>query len=229
MKFDAVFIDADNTLFDFDKTQEKAMSQSLNYFKLPTSEEVLKRYEQINAQLWAQYHDGELQNHEINPLRWHRWLDELGLSTEVDFAELAEHFANSLAEQCVKEPGADELMAYLTAQCPVHVITNGFPSSQKYRWHKAGWHEQLHGITVSAEVGIQKPHPDIFHIAMASVGVTDSSRCLMIGDSLEADVQGPQLVGLKACWYQRKNAKNSTQIKPDFTVSQLTEILDIMK
>jgi YjjG family noncanonical pyrimidine nucleotidase len=225
MQFDAVFIDADNTLFDFDKTQEKAITQTLTHFSLPKTTDVLAVYEQINADMWDQYHKGRIQNHEINPLRWQRWLNEVKPSVSVDYAELAVHFADSLAQQCEKEPGAEELMQHMTQKLPVHVITNGFPSSQKYRWHKAGWHDKLHGITVSAEVGVQKPHPDIFRIAMEAVGIRDSQRCLMIGDHIEADVKGPQMVGMKGCWYQRKNAKNLSEITPDFTVTHLSDII----
>ncbi|MDX1475829.1 MAG: HAD family hydrolase, partial [Reinekea sp.] len=124
--------------------------------------------------------------------------------------------------------GADDLMQYLAAKLPVHVITNGFPSSQQHRWRKAGWDGLLHGITVSAAVGVQKPEADIFHIAMAAVGVTDPGRCLMIGDTLEADVRGPQNVGMKGCWYQRKGAENNTDIQPDYVVTQLSDIKELV-
>ena len=141
---------------------------------------------------------------------------------------MAEYYADSLARQCEKEEGADELMQYLLAKMPVHIITNGFPSSQQHRWRLAGWEPLLQGITVSAVVGVQKPDAEIFHLAMNDVGLTDASRCLMIGDNIIADVKGPQDVGMKGCWYQRHGATNNTDIHPDYTVTHLREIQNII-
>lgn len=226
--FDTVFIDADNTLFDFDRTQEKAIMDTLSHFQLPRDESALYWYQTINKQCWQDYHQGLIRNDEINLRRWREWLTKFGLGSSVVATELADFYAESLSLQCEKEEGADELIAYLTAKLPVHVITNGFPSTQQHRWRKAGWEDQLHGITVSSVVGVQKPNAEIFHLAMKAVGVEDTSRCLMIGDTLEADVLGPQLIGMKACWYQRKGAVNETDIVPDFTVVHLREIIGIL-
>jgi len=226
--FDAVFIDADNTLFDFDRTQAKAMSHSLSHFSLPSDDSVIERYEQINKQCWEDYHQGKIRNEQINIRRWQQWLQWLGLDKKVSAEDLATHYAQSLAQQCEKEDGAEVLMTYLTAKLPVHVITNGFPSTQQHRWHKAGWESKLHGITVSSVVGVQKPYAEIYHLAMKAGGVRDANRCLMIGDTLEADVRGPQSVGMKGCWYQRKDAINNTSIKPDYTVQHLEEIIELI-
>lgn len=226
--FDAIFIDADNTLFDFDRTQEKAIVDTLNHFSLPRDESALALYQTINKQCWQDYHQGLIRNEEINPRRWREWLQRLELNKTVLDTELADYYAESLSLQCEKEDGADELMAYLSAKLPLHVITNGFPSTQQHRWRKAGWEDKLHGITVSSVVGVQKPDAQIFHLAMKAVGVQDPSRCLMIGDTLEADVLGPQLSGMKACWYRRKGAVNQTEIVPDYTVVDLRDIIRIV-
>lgn len=225
--FDAVFIDADNTLFDFDRTQAKAINHSLSHFSLPADSAVLAEYDRINKQVWALYNQGDIRNDDINLLRWQQWLQWLGKTETVNAGELAEHYADSLAQQCELEEGADALMTYLLDKLPVHIITNGFPSTQQHRWRKAGWETKLQGITVSSVVGVQKPDAEIFHLAMKAVGVSDASRCLMIGDTLVADVQGPQQMGMKACWYQRKGAQNNTDIKPDFTVQHLEQIAAI--
>ena len=225
--FDAVFIDADNTLFDFDRTQAKAINHSLSHFSLPADSAVLAEYDRINKQVWALYNQGDIRNDDINLLRWQQWLQWLGKTETVNASELAEHYPDSLAQQCELEEGADALMIYLLDKLPVHIITNGFPSTQQHRWRKAGWETKLQGITVSSVVGVQKPDAEIFHLAMKAVGVSDASRCLMIGDTLVADVQGPQQMGMKACWYQRKGAQNNTDIKPDFTVQHLEQIAAI--
>lgn len=224
--FAAVFIDADNTLFDFDRTQSKALSESLEAFNLPSAAADVAEFDRINLQQWDLYHQGKIPSHEINQRRWSAWLDVMGRA-DTDVSALSHHYAEALAQQCEKEEGAEELIQFLTARLPVHVITNGFPSSQAHRWRKAGWEERLHGITVSAEVGVQKPEARIFELAMAAVGVEHPEQCLMIGDNLIADVEGPQAIGMKGCWYQRKGAPKNADVEPNYTVTHLDQIQDL--
>lgn len=226
--FDAVFIDADNTLFDFDRTEYKAFQASLAQYDLPSDDDAIADYRRINRECWALFEQGRISNDDIGPLRWGRWLSEVIDGQNINAAQLSSYYNNALAEQCEKEDGAEALIQYLTEKVPVHVITNGFPTSQAHRWRLAGWEDRLHGITVSATVGVKKPDPEIFHLAMAKVGVTDPGACLMIGDSLEADVLGPQGIGMKGCWYQRNGALNETDIEPDFVVSHLDGIREIV-
>ena len=50
---------------------------------------------------------------------------------------------------------------------------------------------------------------------------------IFIGDSLIDDVYGPQSVGMKTCWINRKGQKNAS-IKPDYEISDLKELYNII-
>jgi putative hydrolase of the HAD superfamily len=58
-------------------------------------------------------------------------------------------------------------------------------------------------ISISAVVGWEKPHAEIFRHATAAVAV-EPARALHVGDSLQADVQGAQQAGLQPLWLQRQ-------------------------
>lgn len=58
-------------------------------------------------------------------------------------------------------------------------------------------------VSISAVVGWEKPHAEIFRHATAAVAVAPA-RALHIGDSLQADVQGAQQAGLQPLWVQRE-------------------------
>ena len=49
----------------------------------------------------------------------------------------------------------------------------------------------------SAVVGVAKPDPAIFGIALAALGVPASERVLYVGDSLRYDVTGARAAGLQ--------------------------------
>ena len=53
------------------------------------------------------------------------------------------------------------------------------------------------GVTFSSEVGVRKPHPEIFTDALRKVGV-DAGRAVFVGDRVREDVQGPQRLGMRA-------------------------------
>jgi len=54
-------------------------------------------------------------------------------------------------------------------------------------------------IVVSAAVGIRKPNPRIFDLALKPWGLTPG-ECAMVGDTLGADILGAQLAGLHDVW-----------------------------
>jgi putative hydrolase of the HAD superfamily len=63
----------------------------------------------------------------------------------------------------------------------------------------------LQHISISAVVGWEKPHGEIFRHATAAVAV-DPARALHVGDSLHADVHGAQQAGLQPLWLQREES-----------------------
>jgi HAD superfamily hydrolase (TIGR01662 family) len=88
-------------------------------------------------------------------------------------------------------------------------------------------------VIVSAEVGFRKPHPEIFQKGLKTFRSTPD-RCLMIGDTLSADVVGANLVGMTSIWINRwadtvENRSLLEKVKPYATISQLSEILVLLK
>jgi putative hydrolase of the HAD superfamily len=63
-------------------------------------------------------------------------------------------------------------------------------------------------VSISAVVGWEKPHTQIFRHATTAV-VVAPARTLHIGDSLQADVQGAQQAGLQPLWLQREEVKET--------------------
>ncbi len=61
----------------------------------------------------------------------------------------------------------------------------------------AGLAPHLDTVTYSFEVGAEKPHPRIYHSALARAGASPE-RVLMVGDSYEADYLGARQAGMHA-------------------------------
>jgi putative hydrolase of the HAD superfamily len=73
-------------------------------------------------------------------------------------------------------------------------------------------------------VGKKKPDPEIFNHAL-KVGSVSSSEAVMIGDSLEADVQGALNVGMHAVHFMPLKRKNPTHYKEIEQLDELTFLI----
>jgi len=63
--------------------------------------------------------------------------------------------------------------------------------------------EYFESIWISAELGMQKPQPEIFHHAAAQAGNIPPADCWMIGDDQANDVDAPRALGWNAVWVER--------------------------
>ena len=81
---------------------------------------------------------------------------------------------------------------------------------------------------VSAEVGMRKPHPLIFQLALDFYGVP-AEKAAMVGDLPAMDIAGAQRMGIAGIWITRwlhpeVRGKSSAGITPDACVGALAEL-----
>jgi putative hydrolase of the HAD superfamily len=86
---------------------------------------------------------------------------------------------------------------------------------------RTGLRRLVDAVVISAELGVAKPDPAIFRLALERLGA-DADGALHVGDSLEADVAGARAAGLEAVLVVRNGA-----VAPDGVraVSSLAEIV----
>jgi len=81
-------------------------------------------------------------------------------------------------------------------------------------------------VVFSSEVGVRKPQPEIFLLALERIGV-DPLDAMYVGDRLETDVQGAANVGMttvQALWF---NADDTTSdVEPDFLAVTPMDVLN---
>lgn len=93
---------------------------------------------------------------------------------------------------------------------------------------KTGLRPYFDRIWISANVGVRKPHPRIFEIAMDSLHCSPK-EALMIGDTLNADILGAANVGMSSIWITRRadmleNNPYRLSIVPDEAIPTLDEL-----
>ncbi len=86
-------------------------------------------------------------------------------------------------------------------------------------------------IRTSAASGYRKPHRHMFEEALKELGLFPE-QCVMIGDTLDADVKGANALGIYSIWLNKhanKNTKTLVDIRPRSVIQELNELPPLLK
>jgi HAD superfamily hydrolase (TIGR01509 family) len=97
---------------------------------------------------------------------------------------------------------------------------NGYPE-------KCGLAGMFQFVVFSQDYGFEKSDPRLFKVAQAKSGCT-GEEIVHIGDSLQNDYLGARNAGLKSIWLNRTNAQPSPGVTPEYTVQELSQLLNII-
>lgn len=107
-------------------------------------------------------------------------------------------------------------------------MTNGAPDLQRAKLGGAGLGPYFDAVIVSGEVGVGKPDPVPFALALAALGA-DPAEAVMVGDSLERDIAGARDAGIRGIWLDRAAAGRPPDgVVPDERISDLQQLLAVL-
>jgi len=86
-------------------------------------------------------------------------------------------------------------------------------------------------VVLSSKVGIRKPNPEIYWEAARRIGV-EPAKCVYVGDNPVRDVEGTRLAGygMFILFFEpATQAKEppTGEVKPDYTIREMKDLLDI--
>ncbi len=207
-KYRHLFFDLDRTLWDFDAAAEVAFERIYEKYDLkalgvPSAHEFHEVYHPLNEQLWVQYRANAITKDELNRTRFLKPLEHYGIH-DVDLADhLSEDYVYWSPRIVRLVPGTMELLDYLKPKYHLHLITNGFQEVQHTKLNGSGMAPYFETLTVSEEVGVKKPNPDIFLYALQKAGA-QAEESLMIGDEMAVDIDGARAVGMDTLLFNPK-------------------------
>jgi putative hydrolase of the HAD superfamily len=104
------------------------------------------------------------------------------------------------------------------------LVTNGKSKIQNRKVDALGLREFLDLILVSEDVGIKKPDPSIFEIALERLQL-EAAQVWMVGDHPVNDVLGARGAGLVGVWLKNANHVWSDDAERGFEIERLPELL----
>lgn len=217
-----VLFDLDDTLFDFHKAEKIALTKTLVHFGIDPSEETLALYSTINAAHWKRLELGEISREEVKVGRYRELFKTIGV--ECDPVKATAYYESMLAIGHYFMPGAPELLEELYRKYRLYIVSNGTAKVQEGRIGSSGIAKYMDGIFISQILGANKPDKQFFDICFAEIPDFSLSETVIIGDSLSSDIKGGINAGITTVWFNPKRIENDNNIKPDYTIKELSEV-----
>lgn len=98
---------------------------------------------------------------------------------------------------------------------------------------KANVSQFMELLLVSCSVGLRKPHPGIFQLALDHFGI-QADEAVMVGDTLSADIAGANQSNITSIWITHRaerpdNHKYQDSIKPTASIQFLNELPGLLR
>jgi putative hydrolase of the HAD superfamily len=219
-----VFFDLDHTLWDFDKNSEMAFDRIFkNRFPEIKTQDFITHYAPINQECWKLYQHDKITHVELRYNRLKFSFDALNFAiSDKNINEIANDYIEYLTDNNYLFDGAIEVLEYLKPKYKLHIITNGFANVQDKKINNALLSGYFDTITNSELAGVKKPNSIIFDYAV-NVAKAQKHNSIMIGDCLDADVNGALNAGLDAIFFNDKKVVAPENIK------QINHLLELKK
>lgn len=219
-----IFFDLDHTLWDFDKNSEMAFNRIFkDKFPEINCKDFIEKYIPINQACWKLYQNDKITHLELRYNRLKFSFDALNVVISDDeINQIANDYIEFLTDNNHLFDGAIEVLEYLKPKYKLHIITNGFANVQDKKINNAALSGYFSTITNSELAGVKKPNSIIFDYAVR-LAQASKENCLMIGDCLDADVNGALNAGLDAIFFNDKKIETPKNIK------QINHLLELKK
>ena len=127
------------------------------------------------------------------------------------------------------EPGMKEALAELRGRgLRLGCVSNAFmPAGALHRiMEERGLGPYLDLTVSSCEFGHRKPHPSIYEAALKGLAAS-AQEAIFVGDRLDADVEGPALLGMRTVLTHQYRQEDPALVKvrPDHVISHLRELV----
>lgn len=205
----AALFDLDDTLFDHRHCAREAL------MGVRASHDAFTRVEPADLEL---RHAGILEVLHRDVLAGRRTLDEARIERFARlYREVGHEADEALASRAAtlyrqgyidarrQVAGAAALLEAVRRHATVVVVSNNLLAEQREKIRHCALEPLVDLLVVSEEVGVAKPDPAIFHVALQRAGC-GAGQAVMVGDSWTNDVEGARAVGIRAVWFNPEGA-----------------------
>lgn len=226
-----VFIDLDDTLWDFHANAKLSLQEVYEYRKLnqyfDSFDQFFKIYAKRNLELWELYGKGVISKEFLMVERFRHPLAFVGIDNDELAIQIGDQFLDILPTKTILIPFAKELLDYLYPKYPLTIISNGFVEVQYKKLRSANLEHYFTHVVLSEAAKALKPDKRIFEYAL-KLNNAIAAETIMIGDSYEADIRGAQNAGIDQIFFNPTMNLSEKNKPSTFSVINLKNIIQFL-
>jgi len=227
----AVIFDLDDTITDFMSAADTAFISAFADIAEEHGVEVddlHARYMDLFEEFYTLHLEGHVNLEEFRAYRFSRAFELVGLPVDDSFLDMTVDFQFYYDHELETFPGACEVLRDLDGFYPLGLITNGPTDAQWRKINKFDLSEIFEVILISGQLGIAKPDPRIFDVALEGLRVAPE-EAIMVGNSLEHDHMGAMNAGVRFVWANHRGMDlPDGWPEPDHIVGNFAELRDLL-
>ena len=223
----AIFFDGDDTLWDFRSAMWSALEVTLAELRRMVGNEAaealsVQRMAEIRDAVADEMGEGTTSVETIRREALARTLAEVSHPSEEGAGRLFEIYNEARFDAIRPYPGIPDVLNNLKSRYQLGLVSNGNTYPER-----VGLGGIFNFVILAQECGFAKPDRRIFDVALAECDC-GPEQVVHVGDSLQSDVLGANGRGIRSVWLNPCGATNDTGIAPDYEISDLGELLEIL-
>jgi len=204
MHYNGVLLDLDNTLYDYKIAHNVAINE---VFSLADKKNLVgfnvaykRAYADVHIEL-----SGTAASHN-RLIYFQRACEYAGINPLTLAMQLYNCYWDSFLKNVSLREGVIDFLINTNQKAKICLITDLTAHIQYRKIDKLSLAKYLSYIVTSEEAGVEKPHPDIFLMALRKLKLQASQVC-MIGDNYSKDIIGAEALGIKSYWLNIEGEK----------------------
>jgi len=159
-------------------------------------------------------------------------LKSLGYNYDI-YSSLVTSATNEFCEEFMTfvsvDKDAEQMLKELHGKYKLGIVSNfAIPECVLKLLRRHGLEGLFDVVVVSGAINKRKPSPEIFERTLKTLGVS-VAETVFVGDTIDADIEGPKAVGMRAIYIERREQKQSEMYPADQTVKSLKELPKVLK
>lgn len=124
----------------------------------------------------------------------------------------------------------ERMLEELSRKITLGIITNGPSEHQRDKVRALGVERwiPMERIWISGDLGVGKPHKEIFEAAREKLGLKPEELCF-VGDAYGHDILGAKGAGWKAVWFNHRGRQITGEVTPDYEVRSEQELIALLE
>lgn len=227
MRYKLLIFDIDDTLFDYSKTERRALLSACRDYSIDLPENILYEYYK-KANRIVHNDMGEITINNL-PIFRERRINLFFSLLSIECKEPNVFYKTMLLHSQRGDliDGVFDTLSVLKHRILI-AATNGTDFPRKDKLLNSPIAVFFNGFYSSESLGVSKPHPAFFESIISKYDVSKKD-VLVVGDSISTDILCAQNIGVTSCWFNWKNKGNSRDdVIPNYVINSFKELLLVL-